>query len=93
MLNAGENHNDTVVKNLPAGSYTVQEVSCPKGYAFESSNPADGKVTVSGAGASIGFVNTVTTEPDDPTKDEGTAINSFVYEDGWTWTWVNKTAQ
>ena len=93
VLNAGENHNDTVVKNLPADSYTVQEVSCPKGYAFESSNPVDGKVTVSGAGASIGFVNTVTTEPDDPTKDEGTAINSFVYEDGWTWTWVNKTAQ
>lgn len=93
VLNAGENHNDTVVKNLPAGSYTVQEVSCPKGYAFESSNPVDGKVTVPGAGASIDFVNTVTTEPDDPTKDEGTAINSFVYEDGWTWTWVNKTAQ
>ena len=93
VLNAGENHNDTVVKNLPAGSYTVQEVSCPKGYAFESSNPADGKVTVSGAGASIGFVNTVTTEPDDPTKDEGTAINSFVYEDGWTWTWTNKPVQ
>lgn len=93
VLNAGANSNKTVVKNLPAGSYTVQEVSCPKGYAFESSNPDDGTVTVSGAGASIGFVNTVTTEPDDPTKDEGTAINSFVYEDGWTWTWVNKTAQ
>lgn len=93
VLDAGKNSGDTVVKNLPAGSYTVEEILCPKGYAFDSRTPLNGTVIVSGADASIEFVNTVTTEPDDPTKDEGTAINSFVYEDGWTWTWVNKTAQ
>ena len=93
VLNAGENHNDTVVKNLPADSYTVEEILCPKGYALESRNPVDGTVLVSGADASIEFVNTVATGPDDPTKDEGTAINSFVYEDGWTWTWTNKPVQ
>lgn len=93
VLNAGENRNDTVVKNLPADSYTVEEILCPKGYALESRNPVDGTVLVSGADASIEFVNTVATGPDDPTKDEGTAINSFVYEDGWTWTWTNKPVQ
>ena len=92
VLGAGKNSGDTVVKNLPAGSYTVEEILCPKGYALESSNPDNGTVFVSGADALIEFVNTVTTNPDDPTKDDSMAINRFSKDQNgeWTWDWANK---
>ena len=95
VLNAGTNSNKTVVKNLPAGSYTVEEILCPKGYVLDHSNPANGEVNVPGADASIEFINTVNTDPDDPTKDDSMAINRFNKDQGgiWSWTWFNKPSK
>ena len=90
VLESGENQNDTIIKNLPAGSYTVTEILCPSGYEFSESDPANGEVIVSGADASIIFTNSKSSEPDDPTKDDGVVINQFTYEErdgvlGWFW--------
>ena len=91
VLKSGENQNDTIIKNLPAGSYTVTEILCPSGYEFSESDPANGEVIVSGAGASITFTNSKSSDPDDPTKDDGVVINQFTYETegegrpGWFW--------
>ena len=89
-MESGENQNDTIIKNLPAGSYTVTEILCPSGYEFSESDPANGEVIVSGADASIIFTNSKSSEPDDPTKDDGVVINQFTYEErdgvlGWFW--------
>lgn len=79
------------IKNLPAGSYTVTEILCPSGYEFSERDPANGEVTVSGAGASITFTNRKNSDPDDPTKDDGVVINQFTYKTegagrpGWFW--------
>ncbi len=95
VLNEGETSNHTVVKNLPAGSYTVEEILCPKGYVLDHSNPANGEVNVPGADASIEFINTVNTDPDDPTKDDSIAINRFNKDQSgiWSWTWFNKPSK
>ena len=79
------------IKNLPAGDYTVTEILCPSGYVFGTSDPSDGKVTVSGDGAYVTFTNSKSSDPDDPTKDDGVVINQFTYETegegrpGWFW--------
>ncbi|WP_294458275.1 VWA domain-containing protein [uncultured Allofournierella sp.] len=95
VLNEGETSNHTVVKNLPAGSYTVEEILCPKGYVLDHSNPVGGEVNVSGEGALIEFFNTVNTDPDDPTKDDSIAINRFNKDQSgiWSWTWFNKPSK
>ena len=87
VLKSGENQNDTIIKNLPAGRYTVTEILCPSGYVVGTQAQL---VTVSGASASIAFTNSKSSEPDDPTKDDGVVINQFTYEErdgvlGWFW--------
>ena len=87
VLKSGANRNDTIIKNLPAGDYTVTEILCPSGYVVGTQAQL---VTVSGASASIAFTNSKSSEPDDPTKDDGVVINQFTYEErdgvlGWFW--------
>ena len=86
----GKTGKSVTIKNLPAGNYTVTEILCPSGYEFSERDPANGEVTVSSAGASIAFTNSKSSEPDDPTKDDGVVINQFTYEErdgvlGWFW--------
>ncbi len=84
----GETGKSVTIKNLPAGSYTVAEILCPSGYVVGTPEKS---VTVSGDGASVTFTNSKSSDPDDPTKDDGVVINQFTYktEDeggpGWFW--------
>ena len=88
-VNENASTGTATINNLPAGKYTVTEILVPTGYTKDSSNPADGEVTVSGDTGKITFTNTVT-GGDDFTKDDGTVINQFTYKNGdWHWNKVS----
>ena len=88
-VNENASTGTATINNLPAGKYTVTEILVPTGYTKDSSNPADGEVTVSGDTGKITFTNTVT-GGDDFTKDDGMVINQFTYKNGdWHWNKVS----